>query len=214
MKYKQDAAPTEFPITATEVKNHLKLDTSADDSMISNIIIPAVTDFAERHTRRAIALRAFTSYHQAYTRGSEDELGWWDGVRDGAITQGQRAMRCIEIPAPPLKAVQSVKTYDRDNTATTYDSNNYRVDLFSEPGRVVLNEGSIWPANMRLDDPIEVKFTAGDAPADVPYMIKMALLQLAAHWYENREVVEIGTIAARVPVSALAILDRYKVRSL
>lgn len=212
MKYVQLTAPAAEPVTLVEVKAHLKLETTADDTMIEDVIIPAVRDFAEKHTRACIAQRTFTAVYDPVGRKNSD-LGWWDGVREGSITQTE-SWRSLELPMSPLVSIDEVRTVDTTNTSTEFDTTNYYADTFSEPGQLVLNDGSIWPTNLRRQNAIEIDFTAGYLAADTPYMIKMALLQLAAHWYENRELVELGTIAARVPTSALSILDRFKVRSL
>ena len=213
MKYIQLTDPAAEPLTTAEVKTQLRLETTADDTYIQNVVIPAVRDFAERHTRVCIAQRTFTATCDILKRQQQDDMGWWDGIRDGSITQVS-LRRAIELPMPPLVSIEEVRSIDRNNASTVYASSNYYADTFSEPGRLILNEGSIWPANLRDHNSIEIDFTAGSLAADTPYMVKQALLQLAAHWYENREVVGIGTIAARIPVSALAILDRFKLRGL
>lgn len=214
-KYVQLTTPSFEPITAAEVKTHLRLDTTADDTLIGSTIIPGVRDFAERHTGTIIPRRTFrasfdTVYKQSF---SPDNLEWWDGVREGAITSGEM-QRELELPLPPLVSVESVTTTNSAGSATAYASSNYYVDVYSEPGKIILKQGSLWPSDLRYHDCITVDFTAGFADGSVPPMLKIALMQIAAHWYENRELYEVGTILARVPVSAMSILDRFKIRRL
>jgi uncharacterized phiE125 gp8 family phage protein len=53
----------------------------------------------------------------------------------------------IQIPLPPLQSTDlSVKYYDTNDTEATFSSDNYFVDTKSEPGRVALNYGEVWPA--------------------------------------------------------------------
>ena len=63
---------------------------------------------------------------------------------------------------------------------------------------------------------IEIDFVAGhgDTPSDVPQPIRQALLLLIAHWYENREPVEIGATATTIPAGVSELLMPYRRRQL
>lgn len=71
-----------------------------------------------------------------------------------------------------------------------------------------------WPSDTLFDvDSIRVEFTAGyGAPDEVPTDIKHAVLMLAAHWYENRETVIVGTTVRNVPFAYEALIGPYKLR--
>ena len=212
-KYVQLTNPSAEPILTADVKSHLRLETTADDTLIGNTIIPSVRDFAERHCGIVIPQRTFQAAYDSVYKDtfSGDSLGWWDGVRDGSVMT-RELVRELELPLPPLVSVQSVKTVGTNDVETTFASTNYYVDTYSEPGKIVLKQGSVWPTDMRHVNAVLVNFTAGYATT--PPMLKVAMLQIAAHWYENRELYEVGTILARVPISAMAILDRFKIRKL
>lgn len=214
-KYVQLTAVGTEPITTAEVKTHLRLDTTADDTLIGSTIIPGVRDFAERHTSTIIPRRTFrASFDTVYKQAFNPELlEWWDGVREGAITSGEM-QRQIELPLPPLVSVEAVTTTNAAGSTSSFSSDNYYVDVYSEPGKIILKQGKLWPSDLRYHDCITVDFTAGYADGSIPPMLKIAMMQIAAHWYENRELYEVGTILARVPVSAMSILDRFKIRRL
>lgn len=73
------------------------------------------------------------------------------------------------------------------------EASRYYVDTAQNSyGRVKLRSGRSWPSHRGFASFI-VEFTVGygDAAADVPAALKQAILQLAAHLYENRDSVEI-----------------------
>ena len=211
IKYTQLTAPAAEPITTAEVKAQLRLSTSADDTLIGDTIIPGVRDFAERHTMTAIPKRTFTAVYDNTSRTQASQLGWWDGVREGSVSESV-FVRKLELPLPPLVSVEEVRAFDRNGDSSVFASTNYYLDTYGEPGSLVLKDGATWPSNLRDLNALEVDFTAGYDT--VPPMLKIAMLQIAAHWYENRELYEVGTILARVPIGAMAILDRFKLRRL
>jgi uncharacterized phiE125 gp8 family phage protein len=94
----------------------------------------------------------------------------------------------VEIPRPPLQSIVSIKWYDRDNAEHIIDAADYFADVNSEPGRVLMNPGKSWPANLRPASGISITFTAGHAEAaSVPRRVRQAILLLVAEWYLNRE---------------------------
>lgn len=70
-------------------------------------------------------------------------------------------------------------------------------DVVSEPGRIFPGPpGQMWPSVLYVPDAVQIHFTAGyDGVMQVmPARIQMAMLQLIAHWYENREAVMAGSM--------------------
>ncbi|MEQ1405644.1 head-tail connector protein [Neorhizobium sp. Rsf11] len=52
---------------------------------------------------------------------------------------------------------------------------------------------------------------AGDpAVSTVPAALKEAVLQLAAHWFENREATLVGVTAQELPFGVLEIVNEYR----
>lgn len=123
--------------------------------------------------------------------------------RDGATP--------IRLPRPPVQAVQAV-TYDkRDGTTATltegvdwtlYGAGN----LLNEPACIVPLKR--WPRDTaNLADAVGIAFESGFSSADdVPARVRLAALALAAHWYEQREPVALGTIATEVPLHVNRLL--------
>jgi uncharacterized phiE125 gp8 family phage protein len=89
--------------------------------------------------------------HARITRDDED------GVIDGYLLAARRyvetALRrqlvnatwrltldcfpaCIDVPLPPLSSVSSITYVDTDGATQTLNSSLYRVDTYSQPGRI------------------------------------------------------------------------------
>ena len=50
----------------------------------------------------------------------------------------------------------------------------------------------------------------GDHPADVPGPLRQALLQLVAHWYEQRSGIEVGGPSPHLPTAIAALTAPYR----
>lgn len=189
MILKQTSAPATEPITITEAKLQCRVEISDDDDLFNNIIIPGARQYIEDAARRAFITQTW--------RLSLDK--WPD-------------CNYIQLPKPPLISVTSVTYTDNAGSATVLSSALYGVDTDSEPGRVVLNYGEVWPSNtLRTMNPIQIVYVAGyGAASAVPARFKQAILLLVGHWYENREGVMLGTISKEIElaVESLIWVDR------
>lgn len=183
-------APTTEPVTTAEAKTHLRVTISDDDTYIGTLIT-----VARRHVE-TITGRALINQT-------------WDYFLDN-FPSGDK----IVIPLPRLSSVTSVKYTDKDNVQTTFAASKYIVDTNNEPGQIVLAYGESWPTfTPRPINAVEIRFVAGygSGAASVPEGIKQAMLLLIAHWYENREPINIGNIVTEIPETANALLWPYRV---
>jgi uncharacterized phiE125 gp8 family phage protein len=184
------AAPAIEPVTLSEVKAHLRVDHTDEDTLIG-ALIPAARQLAEQYSRRAFI-----------TRTLDAVLDCWPGDDE------------ISLPYPPLIGITSITYTDTDGNPGTMASGDYYVDAVSQPGRVILADGAAWPdATLRTRAGITVRYTAGyGAAADVPQIYKAAILLLIGHLFENREAVTVGAGLTATPlplaVEALLMTDR------
>ena len=209
--------PSIEPVTATELDTFLRGDGElvAAESAFLDTLIEAAREYVELHTRRALITQTWTLQLDAWPH-AKDDLGWWDGVREGPISSAPA--RSVELPMGPLQSVTSVETFDQDNNATTFASSNYYLDTFQTPGSILLNDGTVWPTFTRSQLGIKIVYVAGygAAATDVPSNLKTAIKMLAGHWYENREFVKTQSDQnqAPAPLHVLSIINRYKVQRL
>jgi uncharacterized phiE125 gp8 family phage protein len=92
----------------------------------------------------------------------------------------------LTLLRPRLQSVTSVKYLADDGAEATWT--DYTVDAKNEPGKLVFE--SLPGVALEESGAVTVRFVAGygDTETAVPDRIKLALLMLVAHWYENRDV--------------------------
>ena len=211
--------PSVEPVTATELDTHLRGDGElvAAESAFLDTLISSAREYVELETRLALITQTWTMYLDHFP-GNRHGEPWWDGVREGAISQLTHHAKELTLPISPLISVDSLKTFDGENTATTFADSNYFLDTTSKPGQLILNNGTVWPVFTRDRRGIEIVYQVGfgAAPNDVPRALRQAVLQLAAHWYENREYVKTQSDQnqAPTPMHVQRILNLHKVRTL
>ncbi len=190
-------APAQLPVSLNEAKDWIDIADSetAFDARIQGLIVNA-TDEAEKFLGRALITQTWRlnrdNWPSVFSRKNEP---WWDGVRQGAISELRSPARELELPRPPLQSVTSVTTYNDSDTATVFATSNYFVDSDSEPGRIVLRNTAAVPVIDRVANGLEVVFVAGygDDPGDVPEPIRQGILMTVAWAYTNRGDCEEGS---------------------
>lgn len=176
-------APTEEPVTLDDAKDHLRIDGAEEDALIMGYITAA------RLYCEGVARRAFV------TQTRELALECWP--RGGYI----------RLPYPPLQSVTSITYTDSSGQNHTVPADDYAVDTYAQPGRVVLGYGKSWPtATLRPGSSLIVRFVAGYGGAPVvPQTYKQAILLLVGHYYENREGVVLQTGLVQGAITPLAV---------
>ncbi len=191
MALKLITAPATEPVTSTEAKSHLRVDTTADDTLIGTLIT-AARQHVEAHLRRALITQT------------------WELVTD-AFPVGD----VLRLPLPPLVSVTSIKYTDEDGAESTFSSGLYVVDTDSTKGRVVLKNGETWPSvTLAAANGVRVRYVAGYGEASaVPRPIRQAILLLIGTMYENRESVLVaqGVTVAQLPFGVDALLMPYRI---
>lgn len=175
--------PSVEPVSVSEARLHCRVDDTADDKLVANLIA-AARRMAENYTRRVFITQSWTMY-----------LDRWP------------CENYVELPKAPLAGVSSIVTYNDADSPTTFASSNYYVDVISKPGRVVLRSGASWPTYERVANGILITFVAGyDAqPSNIPQDIRHAILMIVAHLYENR-----GDVVSEIPPIAASMLDAHR----
>ena len=203
--------PATEPVTLAEAKSFMRVTTSDDDALITSLIAVA-RNKAEEITERAFITQTWRMTMDHFPFGGREI--WFDGVRELPISELRRALDFIKIPRPPEISVGKLATFSPDNTETTFDSSNYFLDLNSEPGRIVLNDGAVWPSDLRDWEAVLIEYDAGYGGASsVPEDIKHAIKIMVASLYENRGECA-DTASLEVPKSAKSLLQPYQIMRL
>lgn len=156
-------APAEEPVTASEVKLHAKIDTSADDALIT-ILIAAARQQAELELGRKIITQTLDTYFDAFPE---------------------------EIRLMPIQSVTSITYADGNGDTQTLSASAYQVDAVGHHARITPAYGYTWPST-RSDqlNAVKVRYVAGyGLQAAVPACIKNWLLIRVAQAYEQRQAV-------------------------
>ena len=186
------SAPTVEPITLSEAKAHLRVDTNTEDALIQSLILAS-----RLHIEAALDIALITQTWRLH-------LDRWPRARS------------LNLPLSPVQSLTAVRVFDGDDDNETVSNAAFILDGTANPARLVLSGSRSLPVPGRAANGIEIDFVAGygDEPSDVPQPIRQALLLLTAHWYENREPVEIGATATVIPGSVSALLSIYRRRRL
>jgi uncharacterized phiE125 gp8 family phage protein len=161
------AAPDREPVSVSEAKDYLRVDSAVEDPVVASLILAA-----RLHIEGALDIAMVTQSWSLFLDGWPED-------------------RRVAIPLGPLKSVNSIKVYDADDVAQTVSPDAYIVDPSALRPRLVLQAGAVWPRPGRAANGIEIALTAGygDTPDKVPAPIRQAVLMLVAHWYQEREPV-------------------------
>ena len=191
MAWKVTTAPASEPLTATEVKNYLKVDYATDDTLIASLIV-AARNKVEEYTGRRLMIQTIT-----------EKLDTFPSVTipnpDAILT----------LSVLPLRSVTSIQYKDTAGASQTFASSNYIVDTTSEPPRIGLAYGSDWPELYDEIDAVTITYLVGYDDADaVPDAIKSAMYLMIGQMYETRT-----NTVKKLPSHAEWLLNEYRVRS-
>ena len=172
-------APTVEPVSREEVKNYLRVDISADDSLLDRIT-KAAREFLEGWAGLTFINTTYEERFDGFPRNSRSPLA---------------------LQRPPLQSVTSITYLDTSGDSQTWASSNYQVDIYSKPGVVLPNEGQVYPTTQSATlNTVTATFLAGEGAAgsDVDAKHRQALLWLCEHMYEQRDIEIAGATVSKL----------------
>ena len=184
-------AATILPVSLEDVKAHLNVQHATDDGLLDGYI-RAATTMLEARTNRCF---------MAQTRKLE-----MDSFVDRRYVSGNR----IYPQRSPIRSTAGVSiTYvDSDGTTSTMPSSDYTVNLNEKPGNIALAYNASWPDCRVQPNSVTVTYVAGHSTvaSGIPYTVKVAIQQIVAHWYRNREAVTEQSMS-QLPLALDALLE-------
>ena len=198
--------PAIEPVSIDMLRRHIRVDADDEDDLIA-IYLTAARSMVEQFLGRVLItqtlrwisartppLNAFPLFpFTAFI------LPLW-------MPYSQLFHRPIELPRAPVQSVSAVSygTWGAPDTALT--TSQFNVDAQIEPARLLLLQG----AGSFPSDHLVVDFVAGygDAAANIPTPIIVAIMMLAAYLYENR-----GDVETEMPEATKALLWPYRLYS-
>jgi uncharacterized phiE125 gp8 family phage protein len=192
------AAPTTLPLSLTEVKSHLREESTDQDALI--------TIFLKAATQNVDGPDGFLG------RALIDQT--WDLLLDGFPTSGP-----IKVPLPPLLQVIGVFYRDAAGVEQEFSAASYVVADLGDAAVISLGVSKSWPTTLVAANAVRVRFRAGyvdngaSPPAgEVLFDIKAAILLTVGTLYANRETVVVGQSAVQIPWGAEQLLRPHRVQ--
>lgn len=191
MAVKQITPPAVTPVSEVELKAHLRVTSTAHDPDIAAALEAAVAEIdGTGLLGRAMITQQFAQM-------------------SGPVSSG----RDIELDITPAQSLDAVDFVKADGSTVSADPADF--ELISDGERAWIRASSGWPADLaRRPDAIALTYSAGfgDTPADVPATLRAAVKLLAAHRFEIREEIVIGTIASTIPRGIDHLIDLNRIR--
>lgn len=116
--------------------------------------------------------------------------------------------KILRLPMPAATIASIAFLNDDGTTTTTVTSSNYALHHDALGSYVRFIDDYSFPSGLWETKAVAVTFTAGYAT--VPAAIKTAVLMLVAHWFANRETVNVGNIVSELPFSVAALIEPYR----
>lgn len=182
--------PALEPVTLSEARLHLRVDTADDDPLIGALISAARVHAEMLTARQFLPAR-------------------WRLVLD-------RFTPMVLLNRSPVVSVVSVRYLDMGGLWQTMPATDYVVESSSEPARITPSFGKIWPPTLPQIGSVEILFDAGYTDATkVPDGIKRWMLLRVGSLYQHREEMSVLPAGRIDPLPFVdSLLDPYRVVTL
>jgi uncharacterized phiE125 gp8 family phage protein len=184
-RYSLTTPPTLEPVTLDEAKLFARVDGTADDALVTSLIVSARQN-VEGQTGRSLIDQTRTATLDFLPNANEYELAF-----------------------RPISSVTSIKAYNDDGTSEAVDVGS-DIIVDESNARIALKADAASITGDRQMEVFEIVYVAGygATAADVPEWAKTAIKMLVSHYYENRETVALGTIATTIPMHVQLLIDQ------
>ena len=176
------------PVDATFAKLWTKID-GADDDDIIDLLITGARKAAESFCERYFVPRTIALHLDAFPTAE------------------------IELPRPPIIAIDHVKYYDGDGVLTTISSANYTFEQShgDPPVRAWLLPASEyeWPSTQDVANAVEIQYQCGFSTC--PWDVKEYICAHIASTYSQRESIARSDRVQKVVPFWIGKLDPYRI---
>ena len=185
-------AATTTPITIDEALAQLRVDSTEGFPYIRGLVRKAVRFIEETEDRTLV-----------------------NTGRQMSLDEFPCGASLIKIPRSPVQAITSIVYINSTGGNTTMPSSDYLVQTNRMPGRIAPIYGGSWPTAREQIGSVTITYQAGyggstasstQSVEAVPETDKHVIALLVAHWFENREPVNIGNIVNAIPHTVATLL--------
>lgn len=203
--------PAAEPVSVATAKNFLRVEITDDDLLIG-VLITAAREACEMFCSRSFAPKSYVQAMDSfpyYTDTVMSQMAYPPSYYSLPMysTTLWNYSQMIKLYYPPAIEVQGIDYTDTNGVNQTLEQDtDFLLDNIWEPARIFPMPGQMWPPCLYVPNAVRIRFTAGfgdtltsdPAPVDgelpngagaqpMPGRVKIAILQLVANWYENRE---------------------------
>lgn len=183
LKYKVITPNAAAVIDLATAKLHLKVDTNADDALITSIIA-AVRQHTQEYLGRFLLATTVDQFYNSFGNG------------------------CLTLFYTPVASITSVIYQDVDGENQTLAAEKYELDTTVEPSYFRMKSGQEAPAVLDHPNSVAIRYVTGYAnAAAVPDPIKLAMLLMITRFYEHRD-----DAVFKMPTAAQNLLNPYRIQ--
>jgi len=187
---KLKTAPSGEPVSLEEVKAHLRITQTEDDTYLESLI-KAARQYVEQLCGPLLT-QVWEQYQDAWPAGA-----------------------VLELKKPRVQSADfSIDYTNASGVSATLAAVNYTLSLSDEyRPKVVLKDTASWPTTDLFNvDAIKITFKAGygTAATAVPEPLRQAMLLVLGHWYEERQIIVVGRLISEMPFAVQALLANYR----
>ena len=195
--------PTTEPLSLDEVKEHLRIESSAEDALLQ-VYIEAAREICEHNTSRVLVTQTWESVFDAFPDSSGDE----QGVQHDMLVLARPATRTLRqglalaLPVGPVQTIESIRYRDQNGEWQTMDSDAYVRDHVTGVENIYPGPDG-WPEVDASGQAVCVRYVAGYGGRwATPAALRVWMLLRIGAMYENREEY------ASKALSRLPMMDR------
>lgn len=189
--------PSVEPLTLEQVKQHLRVSTTDQDTLI-NGLIKAAREYVEGFCGKSLITQTRVQTQDAFYEV------WADS--NSTLRYG------------PVQEITEIRYIDSNGVTQVVDPSIYKANLASDPPYFYNAYGEHWPVPRYEREAVVIEYIAGypgsgsplDLRARVPEMIKTAMKMLIGHWYDNSREASTPVNLAIVPIGVDTLLTPYR----
>ena len=199
------------PVTLEDLTSHVRVASSADYARLTQMGV-AAREWCEAYLGQQLATctyywtidRFINLYLYQTSLWTQQVWPWYFQSQSLVGNRLPNTWYTLWFPRNPVQSVTEIKYIDLNGVLQTLDSAKYIVDTNSTQGRIAPAFGQYWPVTQMRQDAVQIKFVAGYAK--VPASIRLAICQLTAHFFDQREAVTFDQ-PMEVPFGLKTLLD-------
>jgi len=187
LNIKELTYPTSLVISLQAAKDHLRVTTTDEDSVILDCI-KAATSMIEQYTGQLLLSRTFCAY----------------------LDKGEIAsLTPLYIWRYPITSISSVKYINTSGDETTISADDYQTDITDSPARIMLT--SIPTAKDDIFNAYRIYFTAGYATvSEIPNELRNWVKVFTAFFFQTRQPEYTGAPVSEIAYKFEKALDKYR----